>query len=377
MKLSSSKILIVGGGLAGLSAAIALSQRGATVTVVDRQGQAEGASIAITNRAVDALEALGVLEAAIAAGMAPSGPHAIFTSMMDAAGNKLPSMPAPPRPDDGLPALVAIYRPRLAEILSGRAQALGASVWTGASFRQMSDDGAGVEIVFEDGARDRFDLVIGADGTRSSVRDVIIPDLKPAYTGWMSFRIMLEDGPPGDSGFFMLPSSNMIATTRLPGNLLYLATSQEMENRRLSQDQALACLDEVLSQFTAPLIVGIRERLKERPHVIARPFEWLMVPEPWHRGRVVVVGDAAHSTTAHLSSGGSMAIEDGVVLAEELDKGASLEAGLNAFVRRRFERTSLVVDASVELLRLQERRAHPAEGARLRAQAVGALMQPY
>ncbi|WP_404478074.1 FAD-dependent monooxygenase [Novosphingobium sp. BL-52-GroH] len=377
MTLAVRKVLIVGGGLAGLSAAIALGEAGAKVTVIDLHGQADGASIAITNRAVDALAELGVLDACVAAGTVPGGGGSLFAGMMNAAGEPLP-IPAPPgRPDDGLPALVAIYRPELARILSDAARAAGAEIRTGTTFTALADQGDHVAASFREGADETFDLVIGADGTRSAVREAIIPDIRPDYTGWMSFRVVLEDGPEGQPGFFMQPDGDMVATTRLPGNLVYLAAGEKMDNRRLSQGEATEILGRVLDRYTAPLVRGIRTRLADGPHIIARPFEWLMVGKPWHRGRIVVIGDAAHSTTANLSSGGSMAIEDGVVLAQELANNADVEAGLTAFAERRYERTRMVVETSVALLKLQERGAHPAEGGMMRMQAVGALMQPY
>ena len=105
------KVLVVGAGLAGLSAAIALARQGTKVTVATRDERAEGASITITNRAVDAVEALGVLDACLAQGVYPRGSDSIFAAMMDGAGKPLPVPPPPPRADDRLPPYIAIYTP--------------------------------------------------------------------------------------------------------------------------------------------------------------------------------------------------------------------------------------------------------------------------
>ena len=370
------KVLVVGAGLAGLSAAIALARAGAAVTVVTLDGSNDGTSITITNRAVDAVEALGVLDECLAHGLYPSGRNSIFSAMMDSAGNPLPVPPPPPRPDTRLPGWIAIYRPDLGRILTEAAEAAGVVIRSGVTFTSLDDQGTHVGVAFTDGMTGTFDFVVGADGSHSAVRAVIHPGLQPNYSGTMSFRILLENGPEGPPGFYATPPGGygQLATVRLPGDRLYLAAGKRMENRRLNQTEALALLDEVLAPYTAPLVRGIRERLADSPHVYARPFEYLIVPTPWHRGRITVIGDAAHATTPNLASGGSIALEDGVVLAEELANADSLASGLDAFTTRRFARCAMVVDTSRALMEVG---GDAAESARLRGAALAALVQAY
>ena len=374
--VTALNILIVGAGLAGLSAAIALAKAGAQVTVVTLEGGNDGTSITITNRAVDAVEALGVLDQCLAHGLYPSGPQSIFSAMMDSAGNSLAVPPPPPRPDARLPGWIAIYRPDLGRILTGAAKAAGVTIRTGTTFASLTDRGKHVDVAFTDGSKGRFDLVVGADGSHSAVRAVIHPGLVPSYSGTMSFRILLENGPDGPAGFYTTPPGGygQLATVRLPGNRLYLAAGMRMENRRLDQPEALALLDQVLARYEAPLVRGIRARLANRPHVYARPFEYLIVPSPWHRGRITVIGDAAHATTPNLASGGSIALEDGVVLAEELGKPDSVAAGLAAFMARRHARCAMVVETSHAMMRVG---GDAAESARLRGLALAELVKPY
>ena len=150
-----------------------------------------------------------------------------------------------------------------------------------------------------------------------------------------------------------------------------------MENRRLDQAEARTLLDGILTPYTAPLARAIRERLTENPPVIARPFEYVLVPSPWHRGRVTVIGDAAHATTPNLASGGSIALEDGVVLAEELAKADSVAAGLDAFMTRRYDRCAMVVETSLAMMRRADADAEPGENATLRSKALAELVKPY
>jgi 2-polyprenyl-6-methoxyphenol hydroxylase-like FAD-dependent oxidoreductase len=373
------KVLVVGAGLAGLSAAIALARRGAQVTIATLDERADGTSITITNRAVDAVEALGVLDECLAHGLYPSGQQSIFAAMMDSAGTPLAVPPPPPRPDTRLPGWIAIYRPDLGRILTEAAEAAGVTIRSGVTFASLTDVGPHAEVTFTDGTLGQFDLVVGADGSHSAVRGVIHPGVEPSYSGTMSFRILLEDGPEGPAGFFATPPDGygQLATVRLPGNRLYLAAGKRMENRRLGQDEALALLDEVLAPYDAPLVRGIRARLSDRPHVYARPFEYLIVPAPWHRGRITIIGDAAHATTPNLASGGSIALEDGVVLAEELAKASTVEAGLDAYMERRYARCAMVVETSLAMMRSADTNADPAENAALRNRAMAELGKPY
>ena len=372
------RVLVVGAGPAGLSAAIALARCGTEVVLATLDEHSEGTSLTITNRAVDAIEALGVLDACMAAGLYPAGVDSIFAAMMDSAGNPLPVAPPPPRPDTRLPSWIAIYRPDLGRIMADAAREAGVVIRTGISFETLVDRGDAVEVAFTDGSRDRFDLVVGADGAHSAVRQVIHPDVAPTYTGTMSFRLVLDDGPPGTAGFYAPPDGpGQLATVRLPGNRLYLAAGKRMASRRLDQAEALGLLDEVLAPYTAPLIRGIRAALASKPHVYARPFDYMLVPPPWHRGRIAIIGDAAHATTPQLASGGSIAIEDGVVLAEELARAASVAAGLEAFMTRRYARCAMVVETSVAMATRTGTDVGQRESAALRGRALAELVKPY
>jgi len=96
-------------------------------------------------------------------------------------------------------------------------------------------------------------------------------------------------------------------------------------------------------------VATIRENIGEGSLVNYRPLEWVMLPPPWHRGRVVLIGDAVHATTPHMASGAGMAVEDGLVLAEELARHGAVADALAAFTHRRFERARMVVENSVQI----------------------------
>jgi 2-polyprenyl-6-methoxyphenol hydroxylase-like FAD-dependent oxidoreductase len=123
------------------------------------------------------------------------------------------------------------------------------------------------------------------------------------------------------------------------------------------------------------VVPAVAERL--RPDVDYRSLQALLVPAPWYRGRVVLTGDAAHTTTPHIAYGAGIAIEDSVVLAEELSRTDSVEAALEAFMRRRYDRCQLVVETSLQLSEWEvDPPADRSQHQRLIGRALGALSQP-
>lgn len=376
---SVKNALIVGGGIAGLSAAVALSGRSIATTVVELHGRTDGASIGITNRAVFALEELGVLEACTEAGFALAGGGTIFDRMYDRDGQPLPVRPPGPRVDSRLPFAVTIYRPKLGEILRERAEALGAMVRVGLTVTALRNLADRVDVEFSDGTSGSYDLVIGADGVHSKIRSMIHEaSVQPKYTGHMSFRVLLRNGPTVQPGFYMLSDSQLVVVGKLPGEITYLALGIDMQNRRVEPAEARQIVDGILAQYTMPYFAKLRHALDaEQPNVISRPFEWILVPAPWHRGRVTLIGDAAHSSTAHLSSGGGMALEDSCVLAQELARTSDLAAALDAFMTRRMPRVQLVVESGVKLTELQQQKAPPEASGPIRGRAIAALSTPY
>lgn len=102
-----------------------------------------------------------------------------------------------------------------------------------------------------------------------------------------------------------------------------------------------------------PDIAALREQITDNSGVVYRPLEWMFMDGPWHKGRVVLLGDAAHATTPHLGQGAGMAVEDSIVIAEELAANASIEGALQAYQQRRFDRCKFIVDSSVAICRSQ------------------------
>jgi 2-polyprenyl-6-methoxyphenol hydroxylase-like FAD-dependent oxidoreductase len=97
------------------------------------------------------------------------------------------------------------------------------------------------------------------------------------------------------------------------------------------------------------LAAEVRERIQSPDRVVYKPMETLLLSPPWYRGRVLLIGDAAHTTTPHHAQGAAMAVEDAVVLSELLARDGGLDGILEQFMQRRWARCKLVVDASVQV----------------------------
>ena len=372
----ASTALIVGGGIAGLSSAIALAHVGVQCEVVEKGNPKEGASIAISGRAADALVELGIYELIHEAGT-PFPHDSGVVSMRDSSGRLLsrgPSRPTWP----GAKEAVGIYRPTLIEILTKAAEELEVKIRHGTTFTKIENSLSGVTVFLSTGERCIYDLVVGADGINSATRKQLFPSsADPPYAGQLSIRwmapgprVMPESwyfSPVGRLGFYYLPE----------GYIYMPSVINIPKEGRLSDDEVNQLFGKLLDSMTAPAIVELRSRLKPDSDLIGRPFKWILLPAPWHSNHIILIGDAAHATTAHMGMGGGMALEDSVVLAQSIRDAPTVQEAFKAFMERRYERVKTVVNSSVELSKLEQRNAPPTESKALLEAAFEALSSPY
>jgi 2-polyprenyl-6-methoxyphenol hydroxylase-like FAD-dependent oxidoreductase len=369
---SAYDILIVGGGIAGLSAAIALGNRGMKTEIIEAGGEPLGAAIGVHGWAIDALGELGVLEACI--GRATMLP--IDAPLRDAAGE--PIVQQAPRTGDSVRPSFGIYRPTLLGILRDAAVKVGASIRYGATIQSIRDEGDGTSVRLSDGTLRHCHLLIGADGIHSHVRTLLFDDAPiPIYAGQYAIRWMAP-GPPLDGPGWFLSPTGKLGGYFVPEGFTYVVSVLDRASwTRMEADETYETMSRHLDSYSAPYVVELRRRLKPDSELICRPFEWLLVPQPWSRGRTLLIGDAAHATTAHMAMGGGMAIEDGVVLGQCVSDSKSIPEAIDAFTARRFGRCRKVVETSLALSRLEQSRAAPAEIRAVAAPAFAALNTPY
>jgi 2-polyprenyl-6-methoxyphenol hydroxylase-like FAD-dependent oxidoreductase len=365
-------ILIVGGGIAGLSAAIALGDRGMKTEIVESGGEPLGAAIGVHGRAVDALRELGVLEACIErATLLP-----IDAPIMDAAGKPIVSEAR--RPTATVRPSFGIYRPTLLGILRDAALKVGASIRYGVTVQSIRDAGDGTSVCFSDGTSGRYHLAVGADGIYSSVRTSQFDDApSPSYAGQYAIRWMAPGPPIDNPGWFLSPTGKLGGYYVPEGFTYVVAVLDRASWTRMGAAETYETLTRHLDSYSAPYVVELRRRLEPGAQLICRPFEWLLVPQPWSRGCTLLIGDAAHATTAHMAMGGGMAIEDGLVLGQCVCGSKSIPEAISAFTTRRFGRCRTVVETSLALSRLEQSRAAPAEIRAVAAPAFAALNTSY
>ena len=370
-----SNALVLGGGLAGLSAAVALARVGVRCEVVEISGAWNGASLGVSGRAAEALVELGIYDEVYATGT-PFNPESPRASQRDGDGRLI--SPGPQRPSwPGARTGVGVYRPVLLEILETTARGLGVELRTGLTAQTVENGEDATIVGFSDGSEGRFDLVVGADGIGSHTRRLLFPDApSPAYSGQFSVRWMVP-GPPIQDEAWYITDVGRLGFYALPGDVVYMVAVFAMpEWRRLGDAEVHALVERLFDACTAPAVKELQRRLTPESELICRPFEWILAPE-WRRGRTVLIGDAAHATTAHMGMGGGMALEDAVVLAQCVASAATLDAALQAFMARRFERVRTVVEASVSMSRLEQESASPAQNMALMSTALQAISQPY
>jgi len=225
----------------------------------------------------------------------------------------------------------------------------GAELRYRTSITDLRDVGDGVETDLTDGTTERFDLVIGADGVHSAVRSLVFPEApEPCRARQVIWRASAPRPPEVDRYLLHdLGPGGRVGVVPMSDDEIYVWKLERDDGApRPPADQRLELFRERLAGFggVVPIVADL-----VRPDVDHRSLNALLIPAPWHRGRVVLIGDAAHATTPHIAYGAGMAIEDSVVLAEELSRSDSVETAFEAFMAHRFDPCRPVVETSLQL----------------------------
>lgn len=342
------KVLIIGGGIGGLSAAIALHQRSIDVEIVElhKRWKIYHVGIIVQSNFVRALAEVGVGKEAVDAGFAYKG-----WRFLDNSGNEIARNEGVSTAGSEFPADLGLARPALHNVLIKRVTELEIPLRQGVTFRAIDQEADRVNVEFTDGTTSSYDVVIGADGAYSKVRDLLFDGrYKPTFTGQGVWRYNLPR--PKDLEFadaYISDPTRAIGAVPLTKDTMYIfITMSEPGNPRFPAESMAAEMRKRLEGYGGKLAEFARQ-IVDPELVVYRPLEVCVLPRPWHKGRVVLIGDAAHSGTPHLGQGAAMAVEDAVVLAEELDKVGSIEERLREFTDRRFSRAKYIADMSIQI----------------------------
>ncbi|WP_093117152.1 FAD-dependent monooxygenase [Salinihabitans flavidus] len=342
MSLSGIKIRIIGAGVGGLAAGLALAQRGAVVSVFEQAGVISevGAGIQVGPNGVAVLRALGLesalREGAIRARAVELRDHRagarVLRLDLDALGPDQPYF--------------LVHRADLIDLLASAARAAGVRV----RLLQKAEGvvpGKAPRISLANGAESRADLVIGADGVRSVVREVLNGVQAPFFTRQVAWRAMVPNviGQGPEARVHMGPGRHIVSYPLRGGETLNIVAVQERAGWAEEGWHREDDPDNLRAAFS-----GFGGEVPEMLAAVERVALWGLFRHPvapvWHRGHVAILGDAAHPTLPFMAQGAVMALEDAWVLAEELDRAGQIEAGLAAYQARREGRVKRIVGAA-------------------------------
>lgn len=369
----TARVLIVGAGIAGMSATIALCRNGFAVDLIDinPDWKMTGAGLTITGPTLRAFQQLGVYDEVAAQGYVGEG---IRVCRVD--GEPIRDIPTPIPAEAGVRGSGGIARSALHGILSKRMFADGSQPRLGVAVERLTQDGDGVDVTFSDGSADRYDLVVGADGIYSRTRDQIFPDApKPEYTGQSVWRMFVPRPPEVDRRHYFLGGVVKVGWTPISATEMYLFVVERTPRKILDSHELPGRLVDLLEPYGGH-VRHFRESIDEDTEIAFRPLEAFDLPSPWYRGRVILIGDAAHPTTPQLASGAGIAVEDGLVLAAELAARGSVPETLEAFAARREQRCRFAVESSIEIGRLEQQQAPPEAQTAVVERALAKLAEP-
>jgi 2-polyprenyl-6-methoxyphenol hydroxylase-like FAD-dependent oxidoreductase len=347
-------VAIAGSGASGMAAAILLAQGGVEVDVFELRGglNEHGSGITLQGNALRVLDRLGVWNEARELG------HPFEGLSLRAPGPDAPVVAELPEVKTGgpdYPAGMGMYRPDLARVLLRRAQELGVRVHFGAPVTNLVQTAAGVELEIADAPAGTFDLLIGADGVHSLVRSLVGIPTGPEPTGMGIWRTFVSRPAEVEHTELYYGGPSYIAGYTPTGDdTMYAFLVEKAQDRSgVSEAEAVEIMRQQSLAYGGPW-ESIRADLEAGSRVNYTWFTSHVVPAPWNRGRVVVIGDAAHSCPPTIAQGAAQALEDALVLSELLLAADELDDDLwNAFHSRRIPRATAVVEASVQLGRWQ------------------------
>lgn len=344
---AAKRVLVIGGGIGGLTAAIALRQRGVDVDLVEikQRWTVYGVGIFQSNNALRALDRIGLAAKCVQSG----GPFSGF-QIYNKDGRYLMSVGASNAAAPAYPALNGIARPELHRILIDSATEEGVSVRLGTSVTDSFDDDEGCHVTFSDGTVGLYDVVVAADGIYSRTRDrLFATERLLRQTGQTVWRYNLPRPPDFDWGQIHYGDRTKVGLMPISKSMIYMfLVTEEDEEVQLAAADLAPIMRDRLSKHVG-LVAELREGIVDSTDVVCRNMETILLPSPWSHGRTILIGDAAHATTPHLGQGAAMAIEDGVLLGELLSTRDHYSIAFAEFMRRRFERARCVVDTSNQL----------------------------
>lgn len=331
-----ARVLVVGGGVGGLTLAIALEQAGIEVAVFDTAPDplVVDGGITVWSNAMRVLDRLGVGESVRA--------HGVHVEQMEHRTDDGRLLATWPIGDigrkHGLPS-AAIERSTLRRVLASHLP--DGVVRLGTKFEDLEQNADGVTLRLSDGREERGSVLVGADGIRSAVRQALFGDVPVRYGGLREWRSVVRlDADPFDSGTYLrVYGGKRCFGLRSIGDGWWQWYGTEASDERGGAGVGAEFKEEAWARFKdwySPIRTAIEET--EEQTVVTADQEDVPQLDTWTKGRATLLGDAAHAPLLMSGQGACMAIEDAAVLAEELISNADVPMALARYEHRRRRR---------------------------------------
>lgn len=340
------RVLIIGAGIAGSSAAIALRRQGIEVKVIEKADRWAFASsgIFVYGNGLASFDTLGVLPEMMASGFTIEDDENLYYTHT---GEPLVTVRYPrPRPD--IPAILGIKRAEMHRVLKTRLDELGVPVQLSTSVSHIVDhpDHPRIQVHLTDGSIEEADLLIAADGVRSQVRTLLKGDIEPQYTGFGVWRSVHARPDWLTKKIMQMGIGKRLGILPISDDKLYIfGTVPAPDKPWHEKSQWPQRMRAAFSEFQGPVRYFL-DQIDEHAEVLYTAVEEVALPLPWHQGRTVLIGDAAHAATPFMGQGGAMAVLDAVELARRLSTPAPLTEVLEQFGQDRYPMCQFVQDAS-------------------------------
>jgi 2-polyprenyl-6-methoxyphenol hydroxylase-like FAD-dependent oxidoreductase len=334
------RVLVVGGGVGGLTAAAALARRGVEVVLIERRPTFDipGVGLGQPANALRVYDSLGVLDEILTTGFSYDRMWLFDPNRRLIVEHKFLLG------DDKVPAFCALSRLQLHKILLAAVERAGVEVRLGVTVGAIHEEKDRVDVEFSTGQRDSFDLLAGFDGIRSTTRlHLIGTAFAPRPSGYGAWRVQAHRPDDVRGMEFLQGIGSKTGAMPLGNDIMYLfhIRPEAADADFTGQDHA-ELFRQRLAQYGG-YVAEIAASLNSQSDIVYSPIEPLLLPWPWHRGRVVIGGDAAHTVAPHLTQGAAMAAEDAFVLAREvLADDVPVEARLMRYSQKRYPRCAFV-----------------------------------
>ncbi|ADZ91464.1 FAD-dependent oxidoreductase [Marinomonas mediterranea] len=371
-----NKVLVIGGGFSGMAAAIRMSRNGFDVDLVeiDPDWCELGAGITINGVSMRALEILGLYDEVVKQGCVTD-----TIGMYLSDGQLLTNLPTPSPAGSNVGGCGGIFRPTLARIMSNATLEAGVNVRLGCTYNNITQTEDGAEVSFTDGTTSQYDLVVGADGVHSKLRQEFFPEVSdPEYVGQGVWRAIMPRPEEIDRVHMWLGQHLKLGVNPVSDSLMYMfITEDRPKKEHIDKSTWPKVFADLMSEFTDPIVQSLIPRAyDERASIDYRPLANLLVKMPWNRGRLVLIGDTVAATTPHLASGAGIGIESAIVLADELAGNEDLDNAFARFHERRWERCRMVVENSARLCDIEIHGGDKEEHSAIMRESLIALSQP-